>query len=170
MADQILRDCPKRYDPWSKKLMHTYKLTPQGLTNPDLRAELRTTSMHVRRETARLECRHASIRRALVASSAQTHRMLLTHVSGERTCQDFRKWARSRKPTQGSPSKPKAKPTTRRAKPKRASNFGGAWRAFIRQEMFGQRGSANSCTLPCHFFSFTGSKFAFSSIVAKDRI
>ena len=171
LQDEILNDCPETLDTWSKWLVNLFKGKDLGLADPDLAAILRVTSLAARRETAQIECRHAAIRRALVATSVQTHRAQLIHVSAGRSCQDFRKWCRRRDLNTKSSDQSSRRTNDPCLRAPKAKSHGGAWRAYIRQETLGTKQSPDLRELAVKYRALTPDmRMHYASLVAKGKL
>ncbi|CAK0794624.1 unnamed protein product, partial [Prorocentrum cordatum] len=149
-AADIESDCEDMKDGWSKELIEKYAKTEQGLLHPDLIAELTHVAANVQRETCSIESSHASIRRSLAALSVQTHPMHIRRLSALRTCQRFRTRVHRLRSGPGrcamkgmGAAQVDRKPPVK----KRFLGFGGAWRAFVRQQSLGKKGSPDFAEL-----------------------
>ena len=147
LEQEIMHDCKHMMDPWSRQLVAKCQDDGQRLTDPATLAIIAAVERGIRRETAQIEARHASIRRGLVGMSVQTHAVLFPHLSAGRLTQEVRRMSKQARPGHKPPPKQK-EPTSRRAaeqpqpqQPQRRPSSGGAWRAFIRQETVGKVGS-----------------------------
>ncbi|CAK0814851.1 unnamed protein product, partial [Prorocentrum cordatum] len=149
-AADIENDCDDMKDEWSKALIEKYAKTDQGLLNPDLNAELMHAALSIRRETCSIESSHAAIRRSLAALGVQTHPMHIGRLSALRTCQRFRT---RRQRLRSGPGRHVIRTTVQQAASKkfparrRYRGFGGAWRAFVRQQTLGRTGSPDFAEL-----------------------
>lgn len=144
--------CEHRMDKWSKEFLEHHRAQPGGLGSETARAELLHTLLVARRETCQIEAQHASVRRALLSNSVQTHALMLKHVSAHMTTQKARKVTRLLRRRLGvAPPKSKRSGWSARAKggqkPQPRGRHGGAWRAYIREQTAFVRGSPDFAKL-----------------------
>ena len=97
----IHRDCVHMRGAWGNALVDEYGQSEQGLKDLSCQAEIMGTVTLGHRETIEVECSHASIRRALVQGSVQTHRVMLVNLSARRTCNQFRNWVKKKRAYKG---------------------------------------------------------------------
>lgn len=121
-------------------MVSKYKGEAGGLRNPSLLAELRHTAYLLELDNAATEARHAGIRRSIQAASL--------HTRTERSQLANAEWVWRRMRAILHPSRPGRRPTaspTSAGKGLGNSNTkrcpGGPWRAFVRQETHGSKGS-----------------------------
>lgn len=155
----ILADCPKMRDTWSEQIIATYGGGGAGgLRSAACLAELAHTERRIRRETAQIEAKHASIRRSLVGLSVQTHSLLFPLCSAFRTTQEARLSARRARPkccvrycrpapTDGQVGPFDPKPVRKTCGNKKTRGKAGAWRAFVAEQTFGKRGRPDFTSL-----------------------
>ena len=127
-----------------------------GLMSLPCLAEIAIVSLTVRRETAQIESRHASIRRSLIGLSVQTHQAMFPHVSALRTTQEVRKlskrWATATAPGEvPGAAAHGAGSTGPGSEQHRRACFGGAWRAFVREKTHGCPGKPDFKTIAAEY-------------------
>ena len=101
---EIILDCKHMMDPWSRELVAKCRREGLRLNDPTARSTIASVEREIRRETAQIEARHASIRRELVGLSVQTHTALFAHVSAGRETQEVRRMSEHVRPGQKPPS------------------------------------------------------------------
>ena len=134
-------------DEWSYSLVSLYTAEGEdGLLGPSCRAELLLAESELKRETAPIESKHASIRRSLVGLSVQTHAALFPRVSAAKVTQELRKLSKMVRPRSSDAQAPggcdEPAPTggPQVPGPERRAGMGGTWRAFVREHTFGKTG------------------------------
>lgn len=174
-AGRIMHDCEHRRDAWSQAFIDHHSGRPEGLKSPDVQAEL-LHSLHIaRRETCQIEAMHASVRRALMSNSVQTHALMFQHVSAHFITQKARKIGRKPRrkralqddaqPAEGSRQGQTAQQRNQqkhrqKQHRRRRPGYGGAWRAFIRQEAGFARGSPDFAELGERYRNLPGEELA----------
>ena len=101
---EIVLDCKHMMDPWSRELVAKCRREGLRLNDPTARSIIASVEREIRRETAQIEARHASIRRELVGLSVQTHTALFAHVSAGRETQEVWRMSEHVRPGQKPPS------------------------------------------------------------------
>ena len=170
LEEEILNDCHMLFDPWSLSIVDAYRDRPLKLQDPSCIAELINACHLLRRETAQIEAGHASIRRALKINSVQTHGVLFTHMSAQRTTQHVRKVAAATKRAAGTAGEAACSASERKRgsgsqcveqrEQRKRTCYGGAWRAFIRTQTLGQRSSPDIAVLATKYWELSADERA----------
>ena len=138
-----------RLDEWSLSLVEAY-LSREGRWGADFKAELWHTALQHEFDNAAREAHHASIRRQIVVSSAQTHAEAFQRTNAAFVLRSARRIVH--KVSRGTRQRPRQRASfgsrcegakekkKKKKKKKKNPGSGGAWRAFIREATLGQRG------------------------------
>lgn len=149
-----LPDC--MLDEWSKQFRKDYPT----LCCEEAQAVLRLLLVLIRADISNVECKHASLRRLVIARSIQTDPVSLDKLSAMWVFMQAAKRAGrcSNRRRRGSPRKSVAKARGRRSRrqfrrekkrgrPRQRRGFGGAWRAWVRIHCKGERLGADMATI-----------------------
>lgn len=138
LAQQLVDERPCRFDEWTEDLIAAYRDQEGGLLSPALLSELKSTAYMLEFENAATEARHAGIRRSIFAASLHTHTEKAQLANSEWALRMMRKITHPSRANRRAKRGATASPTNAPERKKRGG--GGPWRAFVREESFGQVG------------------------------
>eukprot|EP00438_Fugacium_kawagutii_P009890 Skav207827 [mRNA] locus=scaffold367:4631:6853:- [translate_table: standard] len=140
-SSEVTQSPPCLHDSLTNAFMEVFGPGEHGLDGPEAVATLHVLAETALVDIAAVESRHATIRRALESGSVQTWRYTLEQLSGNFVCKQSYK-QRQHVSERLFRTKPKEK--VQRTKKRRGG--GGAWRAFVRDQLKKQTPLMNMST------------------------